>query len=169
MLLPVDADLFALGLTGVALFGTIAYLVRGGRLFWVVVGGGVMAAVFAVLAVLTISFSCQVIRVTGDGSPHAARSMLVLSTTIEVNGKDTELSSSGMRTIVVNETGRTLRIRAAIYSESSNGPAPPPDVVIEPFGVAHLADHIGHVGPDDPLPSEVSSHASSTIERWLTW
>jgi hypothetical protein len=169
VLLPVEADLIALALTAVALIGTLVYMVRGGRLFSVIIGGGIMTLAFAVLSVLTIKYSARVIRVTRDGEPHAEKQMLVLSKTLTVNGKDVELSSSDVRTIVVNETSRPLTIRAAVYSELSAGPRPPGDVTIEPFGVLHFAEHIDHVGPTDPLPREVSSSSSSTTKYWLTW
>ncbi len=169
MLLPVEADLIALALTAVALIGTLVYMVRGGRLFWVIVGGGVMTLAFAVLSVLTIKYSARVVRVTGDSTPHAAKQMLVLSKAITVNGKEIELSSSDVRTIVVNETGRPLTIRAAVYSDANAGPPAPRDVTIEPFGVLPFAEHIEHLGPDDPLPREVSASTSSTIQYWLTW
>ncbi len=169
MLLPVEADLIALALTAVALIGTLVYMVRGGRLFWVIVGGGIMTLAFAVLSVLTTKYSARVVRVTGDSTPHASKQMLVLSKSVTVNGKDVELSSSEVRTIVVNETGRPLRIRAAVYSASSAGPQAPRDVTIEAFGVLHFAEHIDHVGPEDPLPSELSSSASSATRYWLTW
>lgn len=169
MLLPVEADLIALALTAVALIGTLVYMVRGGRLFWVIVGGGLMTLAFAVLSVLTIKYSARVIRVTGESSPHAEKQMLVLSKTVTVGVKDIELSSSDVRTIVVNETSRPLVIRAAVYSEFSAGPRPPGDVTIEPFSVLPFAEHIEHVGPNDPLPSEVSSSSSTTTNYWLTW
>ena len=169
MLLPVEADLFALALTGVALIGTLVYMVRGGRLFWVIVGGGIMTLAFAMLSVLTLNYAARVVTVTGDSTPHASRQMLVLSTTLTVHGKAVELSSSDVRTIVVNETSRPLTIRAAVYSELTAGPGVPRDVTIEPFGVLHFAEHIDHIGPEDPLPREVSSNSSTTTVYWLTW
>ncbi len=172
MLLPVEADLFALALTGVALIGTLVYMVRGGRLFWVIVGGGIMTLVFAVLSVLTINHAARVVTVTGESTPHASKQMLVLSTTLTVGGKEVELSSSDVRTIVVNETSRPLTIRAAVYSEFTAGPGGPrdvTDVTIRPFGVLHFAEHIDHIGPEDPLPREVSSNSSTTTVYWLTW
>ncbi len=166
MLLPVEADLIALALTAVSLIGTLVYLVRGGRLLWVVVGGAAMTLVFAVLAYLTIATAARVIRVSGDGAPHATKQMLLFSTTQTLGDTDVTLSSSGVRTVIVNETARPLRIREAVYGV---GAAPGPDLVIEPHSVLEYAEHIDLLGPGEPFPTEVSSQSSSTTQRWLTW
>ena len=171
MLLPPFADLVVLALAGVALFGTIVYLVRGGRLFWVVVGGGIMAVVCGVLGGLLIAYSCPVIRVTGQSTLHAERSLLLFSTTIELGGKDFAVSSTDTRTVIINETPRALTLRGEVYAVVSAGQAQPIDVTVAPQSVLPFAEHIDFVGPDEPLPREVSatSSASSVTKYWLTW
>lgn len=168
MLLPVEADLIALAITAVSLIGTIVYLIRGGRLRWVVLGGAAMTAVFAVLSYVTIATACRVIRVSDDDrlQPHAIKQMLLFSATESLNGKDVTLSSSDARTWIVNETSRQLRIREAVYGA---GTAPSPDVLIEPHSVLHFAEHVDLIGPNEPFPTEVSSAASTSTKRWLTW
>lgn len=168
MLLPVEADLIALALTAVSLIGTVVYLIRGGRLLWVVVGGAAMTIAFAVLSYLTIATSCRVIRISGAPAPHAAKQMLLFSTTETLGGKAVTLSASDVRTVIVNETERPLRIREAVYGA---GGAPGPDVVIAPHSALHFPEHIDYVGPDDPLPREVSAQSltTSVTKRWLTW
>ena len=168
MLLPVDADLLALGVTAVSLVGTLVYLVRGGRLFWVVIGGGIMTVVFGAASVMTIGYSAQVITVSGGSHPGADRQMLVGSKTVHVGGTDVELSSRGT-TWIINDTDRPLVIKSAVYSEFPGGPAPPADATLEPHHVAPWPAHIDNLGPDQPLPTEVSSETSTTTKTWLTW
>jgi hypothetical protein len=171
VLLPPFADLVVLALAGVALFGTIAYLVRGGRLFWVVVGGGIMTVVCGVLAGLLIAYSCRVIRVTGESTLHAERSLLLFSTTIELGGKDFAVSSTDVRTVIINETSRALTLRGEVYAVFSAGQRQPEDVTVAPQSVLPFAEHIDFVGPDEPLPREVKSTSSATsvTKYWLTW
>ena len=171
MLLPPFADLVVLALAGVALFGTVAYLVRGGRLFWIVVGGGVMTVLCGVLAGLLIAYSCRVIRVTGDSTPHGERSLLLFSTTIELDGKDFAVSSTDARTVIINETPRALTLRGEVYAVFAAGQQQPADVAIAPRSVLSFGEHIDFLGPDEPLPREVkaTSSSSSVTKYWLTW
>ena len=172
MLLPAFADLLVLALAGVALFGTLVYLVRGGRLFWVVIGGAVMTLVCAVLAGLLIAYGCRVITVSGESTPHAERSLLLFSTTIELDGKDFSVSSTDLRTVIINETARPLTLRGEIYASFAAGrEKQPEDVTIAPRSVLPFAEHVDFVGPDEPLPREVSATSSSTsvTKYWLTW
>lgn len=171
MLLPPFADLMVLGLAAVSLFGTVAYVVRGGRLLWVVVGGGAMTLGFGVLAGLLIAYGAPVIRVTGESTPRVERQLLVFGTTLTLDGKDFTVSSRALRTLVINETSRPLTLRGEVYSMVAGSPAQPPDVTIAPRSVLPWPAHVDHVGPDEPLPREVSASATETTvtKYWLTW
>ncbi len=171
MLLPPFADLVVLALAGVALFGTLAYLVRGGRVRWVVIGGAVMTLGFGVLAALLIATGTRVIRVTGETTPHAERLLLVFGKTIELDGKDFAMSGDGARTVIINETGRPLTLRGEVYAIVAGGQKQPDDVTIAPRSVLAFPEHVDFVGPEDPLPREVSASATSTsvTKYWLTW
>lgn len=170
MLLPPFADLVLLALAGVALFGTLAYLIRGGRLRWVVVGGGVMTLVFGVLAGLAIAYGCRVLRVTGESTLHAERQLLLFSTTIELDGESFAVSSTDLRTVIINETARPLTLRGEVYSVVARQ-VQPPDLTIAPRSVLPFGEHVDYVGPEEPLPREVSASAASTsvTKYWLTW
>jgi hypothetical protein len=169
VLLPVDADLLALGVTAVSLVGTLVYLVRGGRLFWVVIGGGIMTVVFGAASAVTIGYSAQVIRVSGGTHRSADRQMLVGSKTVHVGGVDVDMTSRDTTTWIINDTDRPVVIKSAVYSELPGAPAPPRDSILEPYHVAPWPAHIDNLGPDDPLPTEVSSETSTTTKTWLTW
>ncbi len=171
MLLPPFADLVVLALAGVALFGTLAYLLRGGRLLWVVAGGGLMTLACGALAGLMIAYSCRVIRVTGASTPRAERSLLLFSTTIELDGKEFPVSSTDASTVVINETPRALTLRGEVYAAVAAGQNQPEDVVVAPRSVLPFAEQIDLVGPDEPLPRQVesTSSASSVTKYWLTW
>ena len=73
MLLPPQADLIVLAIAGCGLFGTLVYLIRGGRLFWVVVGGAIFTAVFVALFVMTLTMTCKVVRVRGGSHVYVER------------------------------------------------------------------------------------------------
>lgn len=170
MLLPPFADLVVLALAGVALFGTLAYLVRGGRVRWVVIGGAVMTLGCGVLAALLIGSSCPVIRVTGETTPHAERLLLAFSKTIELDGRDFAVRAADAQTVIINETSRPLALRGEVYAVVA-GQKQPEAVAIAPRSVLAFPEPIDFVGPDEPLPREVSasSSASSVTKYWLTW
>lgn len=172
MLLPASADLLLLGVAGVGLVGTLAYLVRGGRLFWVVVGGAVFTVLFTVLFILSVTITCKVVRVVseGNGQVHAERALLFGSKTLDLGGREVTLGTADAETLIVNETDRALTLRGEVYSQFRFSTTPPPrDLLIPRYSLVPFDGFIDHLGPDDPLPTEVSSKSSTVTQYWLTW
>ncbi len=172
MFLPASADLLLLGVAAVGLIGTLAYLIRGGRLFWVVVGGAIFTVVFAVTFILSVTMTCKVVRVVheGNGQVHAERSLLIFSKTIDLDGHEVTLRTDVAETIIVNETDRQLTLRGEVYSQFRLGTTPRPrDQFVPRYTAVPFDGFIDHLGPDDPLPNEVSSKSSTETQYWLTW
>ena len=171
MLLPPQADLIVLAIAGCGLVGTLIYLVRGGRLFWVVVGGAIFTAIFIALFVMTLTMTCKVVRVRGTSHVYAERSFLLGSKTIDLGyGKEVTLGTGDAETLIVNETDLPLTLRGEVYSQFRYSTTPQPrDQVIAPHSAVPFDGFVDHIGPDDPLPREVSSKSSTTTKYWLTW
>ena len=174
MLLPPQTDLIALAVAGCGLFGTLAYLIRGGRLFWVVAGGAVMTLVFVVLFILTLTLTSKVVRIVpagaGAATARAERAFLLGSTTVDAGGKRLVLERGDAETLIVNETARPLVLRGEIYSQFRISAAEQPrDVTIAPYSVVPIDGFIDYLGPENPLPQQVSSKSSTVTKYWLTW
>jgi len=172
VLLPASADLLLLGVAAVGLVGTLAYLIRGGRLLWVVVGGAIFTLVFTALFVLSVTITCKVVRVTsqGNGQLHAERALLIGSTTLDLGGREVTLGTADAETLIVNETDRPLTLRGEVYSQVRITAAEQPrDLTVPRYSLVPFDGFIDHLGPDDPLPRTVSSKSSTVTEYWLTW
>ena len=156
MLLPPQADLLVLAIAGVGLIGTLVYLVRGGRLFWVVVGGGIFTAVFTALFVITLEMTSYAVHVTGGGrSIHAERGL--------------RLGTGEPYAVIINDSDASLTLRGAVYSAYGPGDAPPRDRTIAPHSELPLEGFVDYLGPGEGFPSEVESPSSKTTKYWLTW
>jgi hypothetical protein len=172
VLLPPQADLVVVAVAAVGLIGTLAYVIRGGRLFWVVVGGAIYTLVFTVQFILSLSISCKVVRVRSDGAGHlhAERALLIGSKTLDLGGREVTLGTGDAETLIVNETDRPLTLRGEIYSQFRFSATPPPrDLIVPRYSLVPFDNFIDHLGPEDPLPTEVSSKSSTVTQYWLTW
>ena len=172
MLLPASADLLLLGVAVFGLVGTLAYVIRGGRLFWVVVGGTVFTLLFTLFFFLSVTITCKVVRVSTRGTAelHATRALLIGSTTLDLGGREVTLRTGDAETLIVNESDRPLTLRGEVYSQfRTSSTAQPRDLTIAPRSIVAFDDFVDHLGPDDPLPRTVSSKSSTVTQYWLTW
>jgi hypothetical protein len=155
VLLPPQADLLILAVAGVGLIGTLVYLVRGGRLFWVVIGGGIFTAVFTILFVITLKMTSYVVHVTGGATMHAERGL--------------RLGTDEPYAVIINDSDRTLTLRGAVYSAYGAPGTQPADQTIQPHSEQRLDAFVDFLGPNEPFPREVESPSSATTKYWLTW
>jgi hypothetical protein len=160
MLVPAPTDLVMIGLAVAGLVGLLAYVIRGGRSLWVILGLGAYTCAAIVAMVFAIA-APYVVRVSGDGAGgvHAERAL-------QVFGHGTS--------IVINESDKPLTLQAAVFADAPGfGTSEPDDVTIAPHETTQVPAFIDHLGPDDEFPDqvEVDSNASgsSTTQYRLTW
>ena len=127
---------------------------------------------FTVMFIVSVTITCKVVRVMSDGAghAHAERALLIGSKTLDLGGREVTLGTGDAETLIVNETGDPLTLRGAVYSQFQFSATPPPrDLTVPRYSLVPFDGFIDHLGPDDPLPTEVSSKSSSVTQYWLTW
>ena len=105
----------------------------------------------------------------GDGGITYEKVFLLGKKTVKIDKGEVDLASSEGSVWIVNDTGTDLRIHTAEYSTISfSFGGGTPDRTVRP-GTADTVSRVDNIGPDDPLPSSVSSKSSSETRVQVTW
>ncbi|MCX5743120.1 MAG: hypothetical protein NT062_11570 [Proteobacteria bacterium] len=157
------------GLGIVALVFANKFLLGSPKRRPVKIGGGVALGLAAVGGVAYLAMFTAVVRVVHEGPAVAMHKYFMIgSTSVPIDGKAVELEAHNSGTVIVNETSDlVVSVDVRTYGASSSGS--PTGVSVGPNAVGYYSASITNYGPDDPLPSSVSSKSSSAVRSWLNW
>jgi hypothetical protein len=135
-------------------------------LAWLLGLGGALAGIAAMI----IGTKTYIFEGTSRDAITHDQLLLFGSKHVEIGGHKFDIANDDDGSLVVNATEIPLVIHTAEYSSMSftfgNGT---PDVMVASGTTTRTKHRVDNFGPNDPLPSSVSSKSSSETRVQVTW
>lgn len=139
---------------------------RGAPSWWTLWALAGLSLALGIGAAIVLDGMSPLVRVHADMSITESR--LIGPRTETIRGHEVELYGWGSRTVIVNESDRTLQIRRYVFGQSPPDRTAPPQAAILPGSAYTLDAPLDLIGPLD-RPSSTRTKTRSNVKYWLTW